>query len=138
MIVLLDTNIILDVILKRDPYINDAVRILSLSDSKEIDSFITANSVTDIYYIIRKSFDSVEDRKNAIKFILNIVSIVSVTETDVLKALDFDFSDFEDALQTQCALKMKANFIITRNVKDFKHKGITAITPKDFLLKYFD
>lgn len=134
--VLLDTNIILDVILQRQPFFTFAFEILKLSDAGELESYITSNSITDIFYVLRKHFNNVDDRKKAVKHILNMVDIVSVTKTDIFKSFELEYTDFEDALQTQCAKKVKANYIITRNVKDFKDKSIDAVTPERFIEIY--
>lgn len=134
--VLLDTNIILDVILQRQPYFEESIEILKLSDMGEINSFITSNSITDVFYVLRKYFDNTQDRQNAVIYVLNMIDIASVTRTDVFKALELEYTDFEDAIQTQCAKKIKANFIITRNEKDFKDKSIQAISPSSFLKSY--
>lgn len=134
--VLLDTNIILDVILQRQPFFTFAFEILKLSDAGELESYITSNSITDIFYVLRKHFNNVDDRKKAVKHILNMVDIVSVTRTDIFKSFELEYTDFEDALQTQCAKKVKANYIITRNVKDFKDKSIDAVMPEQFIEIY--
>lgn len=131
--VLLDTNIILDVILQRDPFFTSSLEILKISDAGTIKSYITSNSITDIFYVLRKFFNKIEDRKTAVKYILQMIDIVSVTKTDIYKSFDLEYSDFEDALQTQCAKKIKADYIITRNKKDFKDKSIRAVTPEEFL-----
>lgn len=131
--VLLDTNIILDVILQRQPFFKSAVDILKLSDAGEIESYITSNSITDIFYVLRKFFDSIDDRKKAVQYILQMIDIVSVTKTDVIKSFGLEYTDFEDALQTQCAKKIKANYIVTRNKKDFKDKTVKVVTPEEFL-----
>lgn len=131
--VLLDTNIILDVILQRQLFFTSAVEILKMSDSGEIESFITSNSITDIFYVLRKFFTDIDDRKKAVRHILQMVDIVSVTKSDIFKSFELNFTDFEDALQTQCAKKIKADFIVTRNEKDFKDKSIKVISPEKFI-----
>jgi predicted nucleic acid-binding protein len=134
--VLLDTNIILDVILKRSPFLTSAIEILRLSDSGKIESYITSNSITDIFYVLRKYFNKIDDRQRAVKYILNMIDIISVTKTDIFKSFEFEYSDFEDALQTQCAKKIKADYIVTRNEKDFKDKSIKVISPENFIKEY--
>lgn len=131
--VLLDTNIILDVILQRQPFFAPALEILILSDSGKLESYITSNSITDIFYVLRKYFDSVEDRKKAVKYILQMIEITSVTKTDIYKSFELEYTDFEDALQTQCAKKIKADYIITRNERDFKDKLVETISPEKFI-----
>lgn len=134
--VLLDTNIILDVILQRQPYFTSAVEILKLSDLGKMESVITSNSITDIFYVLRKYFNKIEDREKAVKHILQMLDIVSVTKTDIFKSFELKYTDFEDALQTQCAKKVKADYIITRNEKDFKDKSVKAISPEKFLQQF--
>jgi predicted nucleic acid-binding protein len=131
--VLLDTNIILDVILRRQPFYISALEILKLSDSGKIESVITSNSITDIFYVLRKYFDNIEDREKAVKYLLQIIDVVSVTKTDIFKSFELKYTDFEDALQTQCAKKAKADYIITRNEKDFKDKSVKVISPEKFV-----
>jgi len=134
--VLLDTNIILDVILQRQPFAAPALEILKLSDMGKLESYITSNSITDIFYVLRKYFDNVEDRKKAVRYILQMVNIAGVTKTDIFKSLELEYTDFEDALQTQCAKKIKANYIITRNEKDFKDRSVEVISPERFIEMY--
>ncbi|MDI6707307.1 MAG: PIN domain-containing protein [Bacillota bacterium] len=134
--VLLDTNIILDVILQRQPFAAPALEILKLSDMGKLESYIISNSITDIFYVLRKYFDNVEDRKKAVRYILQMVNIAGVTKTDIFKSLELEYTDFEDALQTQCAKKIKANYIITRNEKDFKDRSVEVISPERFIEMY--
>lgn len=134
MIVLLDINIVLDFLLAREPFADDAEQMIEFSEKKQIQAYITANSVTDLFYIMRKHPDQ-EKCKQAISNLLTIIDIVSITRSDILKSIDLNFKDFEDALQTQCAKKIKAEYIITRNSKDFEDKSVKVITPKDFLNK---
>lgn len=98
-----------------------------------IKSYITSNSITDIFYVIKKFFKKIDDRKKAVRHILQMIDIVSVTKTDIFKSFELDYTDFEDALQTQCAKKIKAEYIITRNQKDFKDNTISVITPEKFM-----
>ncbi len=135
--VLLDTNIILDIILQRQPFFEPAIEILQLADTKKIEAYITSNSITDIFYVLKKYFKSIEDRKAAVKHILNMIEIISVTKTDIFKSFELEYSDFEDALQTQCAKKVKANYIVTRNKKDFKDQSIKVVTSEEFLQEIY-
>lgn len=134
--VLLDTNIMLDVILQRQPFVTPAIEILKLSDLGKLESYITSNSITDIFYVLRKYFDNVEDRKKAVKYILQMINIVSVTKSDIFRALDLEYTDFEDALQTQCAKKIKAECIISKNEKDFKDTLMKVVSPDKFIEIY--
>ncbi|HDZ01732.1 MAG TPA: PIN domain-containing protein, partial [Nitrospirae bacterium] len=116
--VLVDTNIVLDLLTDRLPFSKAARKIFATAEQWKMDLFITASSVTDIFYIVRKH----TDRKKAEEILvqlLDIVKIIEVTGKDIKKALTLDFNDFEDALQARCAKKRKLDFIITRNKKDF-------------------
>lgn len=132
--ILIDTNIILDALLKRSPFDADAYRILKLADEKSVNAHIAAFAVTDIYYFISKNLDHV-NRIKAINALFNIMNVVSITKQDINKAMSYsEFEDLEDALQMQCFKKIKGDFIITRDEK-FQKISDRAISPKDFISK---
>lgn len=135
MIVLLDTNIVLDFLLAREPFVDDAEQIIALSEKKQIQAYVTANSITDLFYIMRKHSDQEKCRLAISNLLYVVVDIVSITRNDILKAIALNFEDFEDALQTQCAKKIKAEYIITRNEKDFQDKSVKVVSPQEFLKK---
>ena len=82
-----------------------------------------------------RKYPDQEKCKLAISNLLTIIDIVSVNRIDILKAIALNFKDFEDALQTQCAKKIKADYIVTRNCKDFMDKSVKTITSQEFLKK---
>lgn len=130
--ILIDTNVILDVLLKREPFAEDAYSIFKMADEKTIKAHIAAFAVTDIYYFISKNLNH-EDRLKAIKALFNIMNVVSVTRQDIEKAMSFpEFNDLEDALQLQSLKKVKGNFIVTRD-EEFQKLTDKAISPKDFI-----
>jgi len=99
---LLDTNIILDIALKREPHFEFSSKIFELIDKKRINGYITESIVTDIYYISRKE----KGNEIAIEFISNLIEIVDVIGVDkiiILKALKSNLKDFEDAVQVSAA-----------------------------------
>lgn len=133
--VLIDTNVILDALLKRSPFNVDAYSILKMADEKKINAHIAAFAITDIYYFISKNLTH-EDRIKAIKALFNIMNVVSITKQDIEKAMSLtEFTDLEDALQMQCLKKLKGDFIITRDEK-FQKISDKAISPKDFILNF--
>ncbi|ABY95706.1 hypothetical protein Teth39_2083 [Thermoanaerobacter pseudethanolicus ATCC 33223] len=130
--VLIDTNVILDVLLKRTPFDVDAYNILKLAEEKKINAYLAAFSITDIYYFINKNLSHNESIK-ALEALLSIVEVVSITKHDIKKAMNFkEFRDLEDALQMQCLKKLKGDLIITRD-EEFQKITNKAISPKDFL-----
>jgi predicted nucleic acid-binding protein len=111
----------------------DSVEILRYAEKGDIKCYLTSNSITDLMYILRKYINDIKIREEAIKNILQIVDIVSVGKKEIFNAFDLEYSDFEDALQICCAKKIKAHYVITRNIKDFKNSDIKIKIPKAFI-----
>jgi len=130
--VLIDTNIILDVLCNRESFVEDASKIFKLCELKKIDGFISALSIPNIVYIMRKELD-VEKIKVVLDKLFLIFNIEDLKADDMKKAVLLGFSDFEDALQSVCAKRIKANYIITRNIKDFSLSEVVAIKPTELL-----
>jgi len=132
---LFDTNIILDIALNREPHYRDSANIFKKIDNKSIYGFVTATTITDIYYIAKKQKGHIQ----AIDFIGNLIQIVDVVGIDreiIINSLTSHFIDFEDAIQSVASSFNNIDFIITRNNKDFSNSEIKAVSPKDFLLQY--
>lgn len=136
MLVLIDTNVILDILEKRDPFYEASSEILSLCAAGKIKGCIAMHSVSNIFYILRKHY-SAENRRRLLLGILDFLRIADVDHENVRHALERrDFSDFEDCLQDECAMQHHADYIITRNIDDFSHSNVPAVTPMDFLKKH--
>ena len=136
MIVLIDTNIILDMLEKREPFYESSNNVLSLCASKKIKGCIALHTISNLYYILRKNY-SAEDRRRLILGILRFLQVTNISHENVRHALERnDFPDFEDCLQDECARQNHADYIITRNTNDFLTSSIPAITPSDFLIQY--
>lgn len=130
--VLLDTNVIIDVLAKREPFYRDALMVLRYSEMGKITGIITASCVTDIMYILRKYLQTPQLRKS-VQSLVSILDVCDVTKEDILQAFAFEMADYEDALQAQCASKSDTQYVITRNTKDFANSPIKAIEPHKFL-----
>ena len=134
--VLIDTNVLADLLLGRDPYYDIAYNILSMCADKKVYGYIAAHSIPDLFYILRKSMTK-EERKEALKDICQIVKVEGIDSFKILSALDNEnFSDFEDCLQEECAAAISADYIITRNTKDFASSRVPAILPDEFLEQF--
>ncbi len=134
--VLIDTNIMLDYILERDPYTVYSNKIFELCISDKLECVVAAHSITNAYFILRKFMTS-EERRTALLDICEIVSVAGVDESKIIGALSRnEFSDFEDCVQDECAAACGADFIITRNEKDFAESKVKAISAEDFLKIY--
>ena len=131
--IMCDTNIILDVLLEREPFVEDSYKVLSLCEKHLIDGFVSASSITDIYYLVRKYTHSTKLAYQAIGKLLEIVKVCSVTNNDVLMAFQKGARDFEDCLVATCAKSICCDYIITRNKKDFEEFDLPLLTPTELL-----
>ena len=136
--VLFDTNIILDVYLNRELFAHDSIKLLKLCEAKRINGAVTANTITDIYYILGKTIKDRQKLTVAILQLLTVISVTDVLSSDITKAFALSIDDYEDALIAQCAIRTKPDYIITRNKKDFINSQVPAITPQEFLAKHFN
>lgn len=130
--ILIDTNVILDVLCNRADFVEDAKKIFKLCEVNKVDGYISALSVPNIVYIMRKELDS-EKTADILEKLSLIFKIADLKGSDIIKAAKVGFNDYEDALQSVCALRIKADYIITRNIKDFAKSKVTAIKPSEFL-----
>lgn len=136
MLVLIDTNVILDVLEKREAFYESSNHVLSLCASKKISGCIALHSISNIFYILRKIY-SAENRRRLLLGILKFLRVADVSHENVRHALERNgFSDYEDCLQDECAAQNHADYIITRNTDDFSNSNIPAVIPSDFLVKY--
>jgi predicted nucleic acid-binding protein len=132
--ILIDTNIILDIALKRQPFFNESAQIFEKIDNKLIEGSITATSITDIYYIASKQTDKIQ-AKNFLIDLIQVVSIIGVDREIVVEAIESDIKDFEDAIQSFAAEYNELDFIVTRNINDFVGSNVKAIEPNELLKK---
>ena len=130
--VLIDTNIILDALLGRDPFYEASNNVIKICVQKKADGYIAAHTITNIFYILRKYYNNEECRD----ILLNLFDIFKIEQIDSNKLktalLNFSFKDFEDCLQEICAVNTGADYIVTRNTKDFKNSRVKSIEPSDF------
>jgi predicted nucleic acid-binding protein len=130
--VLFDTNIILDIALKRRPHFDLSSRLFELIDQKRIVGHVTASTITDIYYISKKE----KGGEIAIRFIsdlLEVTEVIGVDKDVIIRAINADMKDFEDAVQASAAMCNEIKIIITRNKTDFSRSGLEVFTPAEFL-----
>ncbi len=128
----IDSDIILDIALTREPHFNSSSQILSLIESKVIESCTSSVIVSNIYYILRK----IESHRSAIEFISKLrllIKILPVTDDIIKLSLESGFKDFEDSLQYYTALINHIDFLITRNVKDYVRSDIKVHTPEEYI-----
>ena len=130
--VLFDTNIILDVLLDRKPFSDHASFLMSKVELSEINGFLCATTVTTIHYLLLKHLDK-EKAITSIHSIMALFEIASVNRIVIESALKSKFTDFEDSVLHESAKHAGVEYIITRNIKDFKKANIPVFTPTEFL-----
>ena len=129
--ILVDANVALDVLLERQPFFDSSVKVLGLSKGG-IELFISASSITDIYYIIRKKLGS-KIAISLLQALLANVEVAAVTSSEIRRALDLDWDDFEDAVQYSAGERLAVDYIITRNISDFTFALIPILNPDELL-----
>jgi len=127
-----DTNVVLDVLMAQEEYLADSAACLRLCGTR-ITGCLAVSQATDIFYILHKRGATRQTAKDALQNLSKSLRIEDINATDMKLALQSDMQDFEDALLAFCAKRHRANYIITRNVKDFATAPIPAVTPHDFL-----
>ena len=131
--ILIDTDVILDFFFDREPFAENAAKILSLCESKEIKGFITPVIISNVYYLLRQTAKH-EKVIEKLKMLVSITEILVINKDAILQALNSDFKDFEDALQNYAAeLDKEIDLIVTRNTKDFKNSSLAVMTPDNYM-----
>jgi predicted nucleic acid-binding protein len=132
---LLDTNILLDIALKRQPFVEQAAQVLTTAQHQKFPLYMTATTITDLFYIVRKA----KGKDIALAFIEDLLQYVDVAAVDklvILRALKLGLADFEDAVQVGAAEKAGIDVIITRNEPDFQNVAIRVLNLGQFLQQY--
>jgi predicted nucleic acid-binding protein len=127
-----DTDVILDFMIGREPFAMDAARIFTLSEKKQISICTTGLVFSNAYYVLRK----LGTHKKVIEKLTQLarlIDIIGLSKVAVNRALESEFGDFEDALQHYAALAENVKIIITRNTKDYKNSELAVLTPDQYL-----
>ncbi len=130
--VLLDTNVVLDVLLAREPFVHDAAELMGLIEQERIHGYLCATTVTTIAYLLEKASDASRSRE-AIGDLLKVFGIAEVDHVVLNSALNSSIDDFEDAVLHESAILTDLDAIITRNVRDFTSASLPVYLPKTFL-----
>lgn len=131
--ILVDTNVLLDYILTREPFYRDAEKIVRDCVEGKVKGCIAAHSISNMFFILRKDF-SIKERREILSGLFTIFDMEGIDKAKLLAGLlNEEFADFEDCLQMECAKAYMAEYIVTRNIDDYKASEIKAITPKDYL-----
>jgi predicted nucleic acid-binding protein len=128
----IDTDVILDFLIAREPFAVDAARIFSLAENKDISICTSGLVFSNAYYVLRKlgTHRKVVEKLTQLS---RLIDIIGLSKAAVIQALGSDFGDFEDALQHYAALADGVKVIVTRNTKDYRHSQLAVLTPDQYL-----
>ena len=137
MVLLIDTNILLDVLQVRDPHFKLSLKIWGLCDYDDsISGYISSMSLINLAYVMRKELTP--NRMQEIYMALvSTFKIIDLQEADLDSAANMKWPDFEDAVQSAIASRINADYIITRNMKDFQGSKTPAISPEYYFTNLF-
>lgn len=130
--ILFDTHIILDVLLNRANFVDLSATLVSLVESKELEGYLCATTITTLDYLITKALNR-DKAKNEIQKLLNIFQISSVNSEVINLSVTSNFKDFEDAVQYYAGKCSGVDAIVTRNIKGFKNIALPVYTPDELL-----
>ncbi len=130
--VLFDTNIILDVLLNREPFVVNSSLLMAHVEKKDIDGYLCATTVTTLDYLLSKALNKRESRAG-IQKLLSLFRISDVNSTVLNLSVNSDFSDFEDAVQYFSGVCSEVNALLTHNIKDYKNSELPVYTPDELL-----
>lgn len=134
----IDSDVVIDFFTDREPFANPASEIFELNEQGILELYVSAVSINNIYYIVRKYLD----HKKAIQVIeelIEMVQLAGTTKLEIIQALKNSFKDFEDSIQYSTALTIDGiEAIITRNVRDYEKSEIAVFTPENFLKSKFN
>ena len=128
----IDTNVIVDVVAKREPFFADSQSILALCATGDLEGVVSDLTFCNVAYVLRKSLGSTQLR-NGLRVLKNHLTIVPIGDAAITAALGNSTTDFEDAVQLESALANRVDVIVTRNVRHFNHSPIRVCTPSELL-----
>jgi len=131
---LVDTNIVIDLLSRREEFYAEAQQLFTLSDYNKVKLFVSSLTIANTHFLLSREKTGAEARKILIKFKI-LAKVLPLTDKILELALVSDFKDFEDAIQYHTALENDLEIIITRNKKDFKNSILPVLTAKEYLLK---
>ena len=133
--ILIDTCIVIDALQNREPFNKNAQDIFLLAANRKFDGFITAKSVTDIYYLTHRLTHSDKNTRNILSRLLKLFDLADTAGTDCKYALSSEVSDYEDAVMIETALRTQMDAIVTRNTKDYLKSVVSVLTPDALIQK---
>jgi len=136
MSILIDTNVLLDVMLCRDDFYPDSRAVFEIVETNDINAFVSAVSMTNIFYILRKFKQGIDDVYSFMDDLSALFAIAPITERTIKNAMALRWKDFEDAVQFMSAQEVNVEYIITRNKFDFESFEIPCLSPSEYIAQF--
>ena len=130
----IDTCVILDYLQCREPFFDDALNIAIGRANNEFEAYITASSLTDLYYIIHRHTHSSIETRRIISDLTVLFGLIDTYAEDCINALHSEMKDYKDSVMSETAYRIKADCIVTRNIKDYERSRVPAVLPSEFLM----
>ena len=131
---LIDANIVLDVLQNREKFVEESSIIWKLCETEKVEGYVSTLTFANLVYIMRKELDP-EKIEEVLKKLMLIFKFVELNINDITHASELQWGDFEDAVQSVTAERIHADYIITRNVRDFRKSKIMAFTPAELIAR---
>lgn len=129
--VLFDTNVLLDALLAREPFVADAASLLEAVEAGRFEGFMSATTVTDVHYLVERHTKSAEIAIIAVTRLLKLIEVCPVDRGVLEKAIALEFADFEDAVQVACAVSLGLEVIVTRDMSGFAGSPISVLSSRE-------
>lgn len=134
MVLLIDANVILDVLMNRQDFVKDSRMIWELCETEKAKGYVSALTFAKLVYIMRKQRNP-EASENIYRKLSLILTFTDLSVSDLTRAAELNWNDFEDAVQSVTAERIHADYIVTRNVRDFSRSKVMAFTPSEMLAR---
>lgn len=131
---LIDANILLDVLQEREPHYHDSALIWKLCETEQVKGYVSTLTFANMVYVMRKELipERIEETLRALNLIFEFTDL---TTADIVRAAEMKWDDFEDAIQSAMAERIHTDYIITRNIRDFRKSKVMALTPREFIAR---
>jgi predicted nucleic acid-binding protein len=136
--VLVDTNVIIDILERREPFFEDSYKLIQLAVQGKLKAFMSAGAVTDVYYIISRGLHDAQKAREKIIALTALIGLCDTTVSDINAALTLHIADLEDSVIAAIARRERADYIATRNEADFTDSPVPAISPTQFFRQFTD
>ena len=133
--ILIDTCVIIDALQNREPWSKDAQTLFLMAANRDFDGFISAKSVTDIYYLMHRCTHSDKDTREVLNRLFKLFGLVDTAGNDCRFAISSAVSDYEDAVMIESAVRSQMDGIVTRNIKDYSKSAVPVFTPEEWIQK---